>query len=301
MTKLKPLRWAGQVPSLIWSFTESDFATFVFPDTAFGILGAFAATSISGGVPPSTAELLRRLPLVIIYNWSNVLSFDLANQRAPESVAEDRINKPWRPIPAGKITSSQTRRVMLALIPLILGINYYLGIFLQGTLIHIIVWLYNDLRGMDEAFLREILISVGYAMFNSGSLQIALGDQARINRKGLVWIGIISGVILTTMQIQDLKDQEGDRARGRKTIVLLFGEDISRGSIAFFVCFWGSICALFWSLPLWACVMLFFPTALVAWRVWMRRNKIDDRQNWQLWCLWLVCLYSLPVVGDLGA
>ncbi|KAI1662062.1 hypothetical protein F4813DRAFT_396742 [Daldinia decipiens] len=183
-TYLKLSQGAFQAPSLIWAFTESDFATFVIPNTVFGILGA-VATSLSKGDQPSGFELLQRFSIVVAYNWSNVLSFDLANQRAPESVAEDCINKPWRPIPTNRITSDQTRRVMLVSIPLTLWFNYYLGVWEQGLVIHITTWLYNDLRGMDEAFVREILISVGYGMFNSGSLQIALGDQTGINWNGL--------------------------------------------------------------------------------------------------------------------
>ncbi|KAK5993997.1 Diterpene cyclase eriG-like protein [Cladobotryum mycophilum] len=295
--KQKLSTWAIQVPSLIWAFTESDFFTFVIPNSAFGILGAFAASSFSEGVQPSVIDVLRRIPLIIIYNWSNLLSFDLANQRAPESVAEDCINKPWRPLPMGKITSDQTRRAMLASVPLTLWLNHGLGVWEQGVAIHIGTWLYNDLRGMDEIFVREVLISVAYAMFNSGSLQIALGPEASISRNGIIWIAIISGLVLTTMQIQDLKDQEGDKLRGRNTIVLFLGDKVSRRSIAFFVCFWSLVCAFFCSLSAWQCIIPVLPAVLIAWRVLMMRSQKEDRRSWHLWCAWLVCLYSLPIIG----
>ncbi|KAI1758644.1 UbiA prenyltransferase family [Hypoxylon sp. FL1150] len=288
---------AVRIFSLIWAFTESDFATFVIPNTAFGVLGATAATSLSSGTRPNIQGVIQRLPIVIAYNWINLLSFDLANQRASESVAEDRINKPWRPIPTGRITSDQTRRIMLAYVPLALWLNLYLGTWRQALIIHIVTWLYNDLRGMDEVFVREILISVGYGMFNSGSLQIALGSQAKVSGHGVIWICVVSSVILTTMQIQDLKDQEGDRLRGRRTIVLLFGEGVSRSSIGFFVCFWTCGCIAFWGFSVWSC---FGPVALavvVAWRVLKKKNQRDDRRSWQLWCLWLLGLYSLPLMS----
>ncbi|ROV92771.1 hypothetical protein VMCG_09087 [Cytospora schulzeri] len=204
-----------KVFQLMWHFTESDFATFVVPDTAFGVLAAHATIPLANA-QPSTLEVLRRLPAILIFNWSNLLIFDLANQRSPESIAEDCINKPWRPIPSGKITGEQTRRVMLIAVPLSLGMNYYLSTWSQGVIIHLVTWLYNDLGGSDEAFVREVLIAVGYAMFNSGSLKIAAGCHTQqngsgINEKGAVWTAVISAVILTTMQVQDLKDQEGDR------------------------------------------------------------------------------------------
>ncbi|KAI1451981.1 UbiA prenyltransferase family [Annulohypoxylon moriforme] len=299
--KFKLSQVALQVPSLIWAFTEHDFPTFVIPNTAFGVLGAVATTSLSTGVQPTRIDVLKRLLIVIAYNLSNVLSFDLANQRAAESVAEDRINKPWRPIPTGKITSDQTRRVMLISIPLTLWFDYYLGVWEQGIVIHVITWLYNDLRGMDEVFVREILISVGYGMFNSGSLQIALGNQARLSWAGVIWTCIISGVILTTMQIQDLKDQAGDRLRGRKTIVLFFGEEISRWSIGFFVGFWTCLCVGFWGPSLWSCVVLGVLAVVVTWSVLKWKTQKDDRRSWQLWSLWLITLYSLPFFGRLDS
>lgn len=157
---------------------------------------------------------------------------------------------------------------------------------------------YNDLKGMDEVFIREILISIGYAMFNSGSLKIALGSQASVSRNGIICTSIISAVILTTMQIQDLKDKEGDKLRGRKTIVLHFGDRVSRSSVAFFVLFWSCICARFWCLSALASATLSLSGGWVSMRVWTKRGRKEDRRNWQLWCLWLVCLYALPVLQE---
>lgn len=283
---------------ILWDFTESDFFTFVVPNTAFGTLGALAAKALTDDAQPSVSRVLKRIPIVVLFNWSNVFIFDLANQRSPESVAEDRINKPWRPIPRGKISSEQCRRMMLVAVPLSLWLNDYLGVWPQGATIHLTTWLYNDMRGMDDPFVREILISIGYAMFNGGSLQIAQ-DGGTVNNYGMAWIGLISAVILTTMQVQDLKDQEGDRSRGRKTVVLFLGERVSRISIAVFVFCWTLACAAFWNrgMRVWGHFVPAIPGLVVAWRVLLRRSKDEDRQTWNLWSLWLVCLYLLPLLG----
>lgn len=282
---------------ILWDFTESDFLTFVVPNTAFGTIGAFAANALTNDPRSSTLEILQRVAIVVLFNWTNVLIFDLANQRSPESVAEDRVNKPWRPIPSGSCSSEECRRMMLIAVPLSLVLNYYLGVWPQGAIIHLTTWLYNDLRGMDELFVREILISIGYAMFNGASLQIAQGG-ATVNKQGFVWIGLISAVILTTMQVQDLKDQKGDRSRGRKTIVLYLGERVSRTSIAIFVLCWTLVCAAFWTRGMnpWVVTVPGLPGLVVSFRVLLRRSNAEDRQTWKLWCLWLVCLYLLPVL-----
>lgn len=104
---------------LFWLLTESNAPTFVGPNTVFGICGALAspwmAVEAAGavhGAEPLMITLLRvmaRLGHVILFNWSNLFIFDLANQRLPESAAEDALNKPWRPVPRGLVTADQIR------------------------------------------------------------------------------------------------------------------------------------------------------------------------------------------------
>lgn len=287
---------------LMWEFIESDFITFAIPNTAFGMFGAMASSILveePATLTPSAKMLLQRFPLVLAYNVANLLVFDLANQRAPHSVVEDRINKPWRPIPRGKISTDQTRRVMLAVIPATLALNYVLGAWHQGIFIHVLTWLYNDLNGGDEAFIREIIIAIAYGMFNSGSLSVAIGPEASLSPLGLTWTVMISGVILTTMQVQDLKDQKGDKTRGRKTISLFLGERFSRMSIAFFVCFWTLLCSTFWALG--PVVFTFIAAAggVVVLRLFFCASH-EHARTWRWWCLWHASLYTLPVFVVIG-
>ncbi|KAL6861925.1 UbiA prenyltransferase family [Trichoderma novae-zelandiae] len=283
------------IPYLIWEFTESNFPTFVIPNTTFGILGALAGSHLAEGQLPTLLQLAQRLPLVVAFNWYNVLIFDLANQRSHESVQEDLINKPWRPIPSGKITGDQTRRAMLVAVPVALALNYWLGVWREGVFIQILTWLYNDLRGGDEV-VRDLIISIAYGFFNHGSLRIALGtQQAAVNREGLAWTLIVSGVILTTMQVQDLKDQEGDRTRGRNSVPLLLGDRFSRIFIAVSIVAWSCVCPTFWKLsPLGYITPVAVGGATVA-SVLLRKNPKADNQSWRMWCFWTMCLYSSPL------
>ncbi|KAI1819122.1 UbiA prenyltransferase family-domain-containing protein [Xylaria intraflava] len=296
----RPLRQIASYVSIAWGFVESDMFTFAIPNTAFGVFGAFASLLLvdnqTPSLAPSVAAILSRLPYVLAFNIGNLLIFDLANQRGPKSIAEDRINKPWRPIPQGKITADQTRRFMLATIPTVLALNYAVGAWQQGVLILVLSWMYNDLGGGDEALLREVIIAIAYGLFNSGSLLVAVGPGCSLNALGVGWTSIVSGIILTTMQVQDLKDQAGDKLRRRKTIVLFFGERFSRTSIAFFVCFWSCVCGAFWSVG----PVVFFlnvATALfIALRVLLLCSPKADARTWRIWCFWHASLYTLPVV-----
>lgn len=100
--------------------------------------------------------------------------------------------------------------------------------------------MYNDLKGGDE-LIRDGIIAVAYGLYNIASLKIAC-KGIEPSEQGYRWAIVISGVILTTMQIQDLKDVAGDRTRGRQTIPLAFGEWWSRWSIAGFVAGWSVVC-----------------------------------------------------------
>ncbi|KAK1634449.1 hypothetical protein BDP81DRAFT_451653 [Colletotrichum phormii] len=300
-----------RIPRLIWDFTESNFATFVVPNTAFGLLGGLTGAPLTSG-HAATLSIIHRFPLVVAFNWYSVLIFDLANQRGPESVAEDLANKPWRPIPAGKVTSEQTRKAMLVAIPAVLALNYVLDVWKEGVFILILTWLYNDLRGGDE-LVRDAIIAVAYFLFNTASLKIAISGGAAagaaddvhahvpitITIEGYAWAAIISAAILTTMQVQDLKDQAGDRGRGRATVPLFFGDRVSRVSLAVLVPFWSCVCVYVWHIrSSWAVLLPTLSGAMVVAAVLRTRTPETDARAWKLWCLWTVCLYSLPLVGD---
>lgn len=69
-----------QTPYLIWAFTESNFITFVIPNTAFGVLSALAGPELlqtsasTGGL--TSATILWHTLLAVAFNWANVLIFD---------------------------------------------------------------------------------------------------------------------------------------------------------------------------------------------------------------------------------
>ncbi|OOQ83516.1 putative digeranylgeranylglyceryl phosphate synthase protein [Penicillium brasilianum] len=276
---------------LIWHFTESNVPTFVLPNSAFGLLAALAAPLLTNcSERPSSQILLGRTPRVVFFNWANVFVFDLANQRLPESRLEDRLNKPWRPLPTGRISPETTRRWMLVTIPFVLCVSAILGVATESAFIIILTWLYNDLHGGDE-IIRDGIIACGYALYLTGSMRIACGLDCHISEHGYRWIAMMSGIIVTTMQVQDLKDQIGDRTRGRKTLPLVLGDTVSRWTIAGFTLFWSILCSYFWRMSLWGYALPMLTGIGVAFDV---VSGSHDARAWRCWCAWQVVVYALP-------
>ena len=90
------------------------------------------------------------------------------------------------------------------------------------------------LIGLRQDRERVVILGSGWAGYTVAlvtSLRIGAatyGIDASLSATGYNWLGILGGVVVTTMQVQDLKDQAGDRARGRKTWPLVVGDSVSR-------------------------------------------------------------------------
>lgn len=290
-----------EVPSLLWALVESDFLTFVLPNTAFGLLAALAAPLLTECVwrPTIWSLLIRGTPRILLFNAGNLLVFDLANQRLPESVHEDSLNKPWRPLPRGCISPMQVKWLLLGAVPAVLAVSSTLGVGVESGLILLLTWMYNDLRGGDE-LTRDPIIAIAYDLFLVSSLRIAITSTVcattSISSTGYRWLGMIGGMILTTMQIQDLRDQVGDRARGRKTWPLVLGDGISRWWISICVQFWSIAFISFWKTPMWISVM---PISLGIWIACCILLRMGDVRAWRWWCVWQAVLYALPALSIL--
>jgi len=245
------------------------------------------------------ATILTRFPLVILWNWANLLVFDLANQRHAESVEEDAINKPWRPIPTGRISTSQTRRLLQLAIPAVLAINYFLGAWQETVILFTLTWMYNDLGGGDDGWImRNVIIAFAFSQYNKGALRVAAQQDFVISDKAWVWLLITSGVIGTTMHYQDLKDQEGDRMRGRKTAPLVLGDAVTRWTLAIPTAVWSVGCPAYWDSGVWGYLLPVGVGGVIIWRTLFMRGFKADKRTWWMWAAWTGIIWLLPLFKD---
>lgn len=279
----------------IWLFTRSDLKTIVGPSALFAVSNAAARCN--------SIEPLTRIPLVIFWIWMNLLPFDIGNQRSSSAIAEDLLNKPWRPLPSGRLTQKQARIIMIVAYASAIfassqtgGLRQCLALIALGT------W-YNDFGGADyNAVVRNLINAFGYLSFISGALEIALPASLTPfdDRKTAMWLLILGGIIWTTVHAQDLADQEGDSARGRKTVPLEMGDLPARIIIFIGVPLWSVICLRFWAPPAAiTCAHLALCT-LVAWRTYNLRSARQDSRTFKYWNLWIGSTYILPLCAALS-
>ena len=224
---------------------------------------------------------------------------DLSNQRLPHSAIEDAINKPWRPIPAGRITSDQSRRLLLAVIPSTLAIGWSFGVVAETAALIILSCMYNDLRGADEHFiLRNLFNTAGYTSFGIGALHIMCGSDVALNSTAYIWIAIIGAIIFSTISVQDLRDQEGDKASGRDSAPLVLGDLFTRWMVALLVLFWSVACPLFFHVDWWAYIGPVGVGVWVAGTLASQRNPVGDKLSLKPWGFWLIVLYLLPFIKN---
>ncbi|KAF3767174.1 hypothetical protein M406DRAFT_39568 [Cryphonectria parasitica EP155] len=244
-------------------------------------------------------------PPVTLYVWLYVFHFDLSNQKSPESIEEDRMNKPWRAIPSGRLTVEDAEKwYLVATALLLIATGTWLGGFPEALAFMVETWVYDSAAGASSWWAKNIINALFYSTGQLGATRVAaqFGMGCEITRAGLEWCALLCLMTLTTVQIQDLRDQEGDGARGRKTMPLAIGDGPCRWLTAFFILFWSVACPFYWAGT--RISAAYVPPVLVggmiAARILRHRNVADDRKSFHYHTLvWLPVLYSVPLLSKI--
>jgi len=211
---------------------------------------------------------------------------------------EDSINKPWRAIPSKRLTAKGAKHLLLVSIPVVLLATYFLQAQEEAMALFILTWIYNDLGAADEYFfIRNTINSLGFITFSAGTAKITCGYPLhRLNDTFYQWLALVGAAIGLTIQVQDMEDRKGDELRNRQTMPIVLGETITRWVNAVFVMIFSVLMPRFWNLNLRGYIMPACLGAIIAVRTLKWRNVVCDKKTFQLWCLWLVVIYLLPLV-----
>ena len=283
----------------LWLFTASDLKTIVGPSLVFGVANALAILSYELDVPiyRTNQDVGRRIPHVAFWIWTNLLPFTINNQTAAGAVEEDMINKPWRNLPARRMTVNQARQLMLFLYPLAVITSFAIGGLKQSIALVILgVW-YNNFAGGDRScLLRNLINAYGYVCFTSGAMEVAAGVVLPLDVRLIQWLGMIAAVMFSTVHLQDMYDQAGDQIRGRNTVPLVVGDGRARWTTALAMIFRGFVCPLYWHAEARVLLASFLLASWIATRGLLLRTVSDDRLTFKLWNAWMTLTFQLPLL-----
>ena len=282
----------------IWLFTRSDLKTIVGPSTFFAVVFAASKLEVYADGTPSTTYVISHVPRTVFWVWINLLPFAIENQRQPDSVMEDAVNKPWRPLPSKRLTESQAVRLMFGFYILAILSSLALGGIVQCLALVVLGFWYNDLKGADcSCVIRNLINGCGYMCFTSGALEVISGRAIfAMDPKEYRWLMIIGLVIFTTVQAQDMPDQVGDSIRKRWTVPLVIGDSAARFTLAVGIIAWSCVCPAYWNASFVATMPL---GMIVVARYLLKRSIKADKLTFRIYNMWIASLYLLPLVKRL--
>lgn len=262
----------------------------------FGTITSFAAPQLSMGPVLSPTQLLAAAPRMLLWSWANIFMFCLHNQRQPGNIAEDALNKPWRPMVSGRLSPEQAVQLLYIMHPLCLVISLCIGGFVPyAVLTFFHVW-YNEFGAASDGILKSIFNGIGVACFFAGPLEVATRHSVLGgNSAAVAWVGLLVGLITTTSHIQDFRDMEGDRAAGRRTIPLVMDETAARVLAVAGVGCWTELACRFWGAGWVQRSAAWATAALLVANLMLDRTNPGDHRAWRLWSVWVTALIFLPI------
>ena len=205
-------------------------------------------------------------------------------------------------MPSGRMTPTEAKTLMFCLYPIAICASLWIGGVKQCLLLILLGFTYNELNLSDRSwFSRNAINALGFCCFISGALEVALFTPPAIRpaEVGYMfnWLGLITAVGFSTVQTQDMADQNGDRLRKRKTMPLVLGDRTSRWLTAVSVVIWSIFCPKFWDLGVGSLCLFGVLGVCVAYRIVAFSSVVADKRTFLLWNMWMASLYSLPLLA----
>ncbi|KAA1470692.1 hypothetical protein DENSPDRAFT_713581 [Dentipellis sp. KUC8613] len=201
-------------------FSWRDWSTTLIPGSLFAF-GALRTLPLADAVRSYLFLVTWLTPYIYFFNLSNQIT----------GVDEDKINKPDRPIPSGKVTLAGAQRRWAAALSVFVGVAAYAPALMPATLCWILTIAFLILTpGGDHWFGKN---NVAMATGTWALLQASWVAIAPTTPKVEVYIYAVSAWAGLITHIQDLRDLKGDIAVGRYTLPIAFGDRGSRLIISF--------------------------------------------------------------------
>ncbi|TFY57492.1 hypothetical protein EVG20_g8526 [Dentipellis fragilis] len=277
----RPLQLAKDVAWTLVLFTYTDFKTIFFPVTVFACVCAPVASAT-------------RLAQGMAWIWLHLLQCNVSNQY--KTAREDAVNRPWRPMPSGRVSPAAGHALRWALIPLCVAASlvYGMDVALVSAGLTATTLVYDEIGLAGHWIGKNACAVSGYAMFEIGATKI-MGSTPRLDTTAILAILCSISIILTTIHAQDCPDVAGDRAQGRVTFPI-YAPEGARLVILCATAAWSLLLTRLWHMNAIAGVLFCTFGAYVGLRYYFLRSVAADRQSYLVYnvraCLpddlWLV-------------
>ncbi|KAI0036386.1 UbiA prenyltransferase family, partial [Vararia minispora EC-137] len=259
-------------------FTWTDYKTIFVPVLAFA----------SGLAPPSSVMNFARC---CTWVWFHLLLCNVSNQALGKD--EDALNRPWRPLPSGRVSVEQARRLRALLAAGCPAVSFVHSTALGAVSAALVLttFAYDECRLSKHPLGKNFCNVFGYTTFQAGAT-LLLNKFIHL-RDVLVAIMLTSAIIFTTVQFQDFPDIVGDAAAGRVTFPI-YAPELSRWLTASALLAWSFFLGQFWAIGAVGSVALPVLGAIVGIRCVCLRSPAADTTTYQLYSVWLVAVFLLP-------
>lgn len=217
MQNKTPLQALAFELRLSWSFIWRDLSTTMLPALLF------MAAALKTRADLTAHSLAVALFKWALYFWLYIYTFCLADQIA--GVEEDRINKPDRPIPAGRITRPGAIQRWRLYSLLFLAAGALFGVA-HWALLWLIASVLHNFCGWDKNWFTKnnVVMPLGFLAEVGAAWQLV----APLTPIAWRWLVVGALVVSMTAAIQDFRDVRGDRLTGRRTLPIILGDEKAR-------------------------------------------------------------------------
>ncbi len=275
---------------LYWRFTRYDISATVIPGMLF-MLAAWHSAQ------PDWHALPGLVVWGMIYFWLYCTTFCLSNQLAGE--AEDRLNKPDRPLPSGLVSRRGTWIRWFGTMILFTLVGWWLGV-VEWTLLWQVTLTLHNLGGFARHYwLKNLAMMLGVIAQLAAAWQMV----RPLTPEAYTWLIFAALTAFANISIQDLRDIDGDRLNNRRTLPIVFGTNFTRGFVAvafvlsallthfaLFVPFGLNVGALLLDLVLAGLCLV------IAGRVLLFRTTAADHVSYMLYTYWYCFVLAAAIV-----
>ena len=260
------------------------------------------AVAISTLSSPDYLAVWQRFGWGLLYFSLYIYQFCLPNQIF--GLKEDRLNKPFRPLPSGLVTLSGAKIRWIVSIFLYLALGSVLNI-LEWTILWITVSIYLNCTSANKSWLTKNLLPMGLGIL--AQLAAAWEIITPLTLLSWHWILYLAGWGALTSSTQDFRDIAGDRMESRNTLPIAFGEQTARAAMTFLWMIMAGVThlVLFHLIDYYSHIVLAVDLGLViyhlyiAWRISHCKTPHEDQMTYRIYT-YLYCVLlavSFLVIG----